>query len=110
MVQLVLSLALVFVIIILPVMIAARMVGAGRTSFWPVVFAVLLQVLFGVLIRLVIENELLLGFTSAVGGSLIYSFALKTTILRGFAISLLAVGIVVVALLLLTGVASVLGL
>jgi hypothetical protein len=110
MMQLVFSLAIIFVIIIYPVMLAARFVGAGKTGFGSVVFALFLLVIAGILIRLFVTNEIGVGLITIPVGSIIYSFALDTTILRGFAISILAVTIVVVAVVLLSGVFGVLGM
>jgi hypothetical protein len=109
MMQLVVSLAIIFVIIIYPVMLAARLVGAGKTGFGSVLFAVFLQACAGILIRLFTTNQLVAGLIALIVGSIIYSMALDTTILRGFAISILAVTIVVVAVVLLSGVFAVFG-
>jgi hypothetical protein len=110
MMQLVFSLAIIFVIIIYPVMLAARLVGAGKTGFGSVLFAVFLQAGAGILIGLFTTNQLVAVLIALIFGSIIYSMALDTTILRGFAISILAVTIVVVAVVLLSGVFGVLGM
>ena len=110
MIQLVISLAIVFIIVIYPVMLAARLVGAGKTGVGSAVFAVFLQLCFGILIKLFAVDQLVAGLIAIIGGSLIYSLALETTILRGFAISILAVAIVVAAFLLLAGSLSILGI
>ncbi len=110
MIQLVFSFAIIFFIIIYPVMLAARLVGAGKTGFGSVVFSVLLQVSLGLIIRLFVADELVGGLIALIGGSIIYSLALDTTILRGFAISILAVTILVVGLFLLAGIFAALGM
>ena len=110
MIQLVISIAIVFIIVIYPVMLAARLVGAGKTGAGSAVFAVFLQLCFGILIKLFVVNQLVAGLIAVIGGSLIYSLALDTTILRGFAISILAVAIVAAAFLLLAGSLSILGM
>ena len=108
--QLVISLTIIFIIIIYPIMLAARLVGAGKTGFGSVVFSLFLLIIAGVLIRLFTTNEIGVGLITIVVGSIIYSFALDTTILRGFAISILAALIVVVAFIALSGVFAVLGM
>ena len=85
-------------------MLAARLVNAGKTGFGSVLFSVFLQMCLGLLIRLFIVNELAAVVIAVIGGSVIYSLVLDTTILRGFAISLLSVTIVVIAAILLSGV------
>jgi len=110
MIQLVISLAIIFIIIIYPVMLAARLVGAGKTGFGSVVFSLFLLVIAGILIRLFVSNEIGVGLITIPVGSIIYSFALDTTILRGFVISVLAVLIVVVAFIALSGIFAVLGM
>lgn len=110
MIQLVFSLAIGFIFVIYPVMLAARLVGAGETGVWSAVFAVFLQLCFGICIEFFVVNQFIAGLFAVVGGSLIYALALKTTILRGFAISILAVAIVAAAALLLAGSLSILGM
>ena len=61
MTQIVISFAIIFVIIIYPIMLAARLVGAGKTGFGSVVFSLLLLVIAGILIRLFITDEIVVG-------------------------------------------------
>ena len=110
MMQIVISLAIIFIIIIYPVMLAARLVGAGKTGFGSVVFSVFLQLFLGILIKVFIVSELVAVLSAVIGGSVIYSSALDTSILRGFAISILAVIIVVGTIFLLAGIFAVLGM
>ena len=110
MIQLVISLALIFLIIIYPVMLAARFVGAGKTGLGSVIFSIFLLVIAGVLIRLFVTNEIAVGLITIPVGSIIYSFALDTTILSGFAISIQAALIVVVAFIALSGIFTVFGM
>lgn len=110
MTQIVISLAIIFIIIIYPVMLAARLVGAGKTGFGSAVFSVLLQSCLGILIKVFILSELVAVLIAVIGGSVIYSLALDTTILRGFAISMLAVTIVLGTMFLLAGIFAVLGM
>ena len=110
MIQLIISFAIIFIIIIYPIMLAARLVGAGKTGVGSVVFSLFLLLIAGVLIRLFTTNEIAVGLITISVGSIIYSFALDTTILRGFAISILAVLIVVVALIALSGIFTAFGM
>jgi hypothetical protein len=110
MIQLVISLAIIVIIIIYPVMLAARLVGAGKTGFGSAVFSVFLQACLSLVIRLFIASELVAVLIAIIGGSLIYSMALETTILRGFAVSILAVTIAVVAVVLFAGSLSIFGM
>ena len=109
MIQLVISLTIIFVIIIYPIMLAARLVGAGKTGFGSVVFALILLVTAGLIIRLFITDEIVVGLVTIPAGSVIYAFALDTTILRGFAIAILAAVIVLVAALMLSGIFTAFG-
>ena len=110
MIQLVISFAIIFIIIIYPIILAARLVGAGKTGFSSVVFALFLLAIAGILIRLFITDEIVVGLITVPVGSIIYSYALDTTILRGLAISILAMLIVVVAFIALSGLYTVFGI
>lgn len=110
MIQLVISLAIIFIIIIYPIMLAARLVGAGKTGFGSVVFALFLLVIAGIIIRLFITDEIVVGLVTIPVGSIIYSFALDTTILRGFVIAILAALIVLFAALVLSGIFTAFGM
>jgi hypothetical protein len=71
-------------------MIAARLVKANKTGFGSAVLALFLQlILAGAMLNLGPGPTLAL-IISVIGGAVIYAFALDTTILRGFIVSLLA--------------------
>ena len=110
MIQLLISFSIIFIIIIYPIMLAARLVGAGKTGFGSVVFSLFLLAIAGILIRLFITDEIFVGLITIPVGSIIYSYALDTTILRGFAIALLAALIVVFAVLALSGIFTAFGM
>ena len=109
MTQIVISFVIIFLIIIYPIMLAARLVGAGKTGVGAVTFSLLLLVIAGILIRLFITNELAVGLVTIPVGSIIYSYTLDTTIPRGFAISILAALIVVVAFIALSAIFTAFG-
>lgn len=48
MIQLVISLAIIFIIIIYPIMLAARLVGAGKTGIGSVIFSLFLLMIAGI--------------------------------------------------------------
>lgn len=106
MIQLIVAGLIAFLVAIYPVMLAARMVGAGRTGVGTVLFALLLQAIFGIEIRLLVADPLLQGLAAVLIGSTIYAFVLDTSILRGFAISVITLVIVVLGLLLFAGLGS----
>jgi hypothetical protein len=100
--QLIISLALVVFVVTYPVMLAARFVGAGRTGFGSAVISFVLLTSLSLVIRLYVINELIALLIAVIGGSLIYSWVLDTTVLRGFIVSILSIAIAVVVILFLT--------
>jgi len=84
-------------------MLAAKIVGAGKTGFGPAVLAVILQACLSILIRQFVPSDLIALLAAVTVGSIIYSLTLDTTILRGFAVSILVVVIFVAAMLLFAG-------
>ena len=100
MMHLLLGFASVLAVTDVPVIVAARIVGARKTGFWSAVFAVFLQlILTGGLLQFGPRPAVAL-IVVVVGGALIYAFALDTTILRGFFVSLL-VGLIAAGIALL---------
>ena len=94
-----LSTALV-AILIFPVMIAARMVGAERPGFGPALLAVFLQACLSALLQAFSTNPIFAVGVAVVGGAAIYAFALATSLIKGFLISILATIIAVVFMVL----------
>jgi hypothetical protein len=100
--------AVVIVILLLtvvPVMIAARIVGAGRTGFWISLLALFVSYLIvGIALRIFHGGGLLSVFAAALGFMLI----LDTTYLRGLAVVLLQYVItgVIVVILMFTAIGS----
>ena len=100
--------AVVIVILLLtvvPVMIAARIVGAGRTGFWISLLALFVSYLtVGIALRIFHGGGLLSVFAAALGFMLI----LDTTYLRGLAVVLLQYVItgVIVVILMFTAIGS----
>ncbi|MDP9126462.1 MAG: hypothetical protein M3N82_18005 [Pseudomonadota bacterium] len=83
---LLIALALILLITIAPVMIAARIVGAGRTGFWICLLALFVSlIIVGVAVRMFHGGGLLAFFVAPLGFMLI----LDTTYLRGLGIVVL---------------------
>ena len=83
---LLIALALILLITVAPVMIAARIVGAGRTGFWICLLALFVSlIIVGVAVRMFHGGGLLAFFVAPLGFMLI----LDTTYLRGLAIVVL---------------------
>lgn len=99
--------AVVLLLIAVPVMIAARIVGAGRTGFWMCLLAAIVSsIIVGVAVRVLHGGGLLSFFVAPVG----YMWILDTTYLRGLAmvvLQYLAVAVLAV-LLMFTAVGSML--
>lgn len=103
MTQLILMFAALVAVLVLPVMFAARMVGAERTGFGAAFIAVILQIVLSGLVEQFATNQLIAVVIAIIGGSAIYSFTLSTTLLKGLFISIIATIIAVVAIVLLAG-------
>ncbi len=89
--------------LLLPVMLAARMVGAGRTGFGSALLAVFLQACLSALLQAFSSNPIFAIGVTIVGGSAIYAFALDTSLLKGLVVSVLATIIAFFVILLLAG-------
>lgn len=116
---LVLAIAVSIAFAVLPVMFAARFVGAGRTTFGWVLLAVVVQGVVSGLLNGLVTNFLVtspgmagpLGalITIVAASSAIYAFVLDTTFLKGFLIGVISVVVVVVVLLVAAAVFGVVG-
>ena len=95
---LLIAIVLILLITVAPVMVAARIVGAGRTGFWMCLLALIVSsVIVGVAVRMFHGGGLLAFFASALGFMLI----LDTTYLRGLGIVVLQyliIGLIAVVL------------
>jgi hypothetical protein len=86
-------LLVVVVVTVLPVMLAAGLVGARNAGFWAALVAVLLHAGLSQLAHHLIGDPLLALVLRLLGGAAIYAYALETSLWRGFAVSVLAVAI-----------------
>ena len=104
--QVILWIAVLVAVIVFPVMLSARVLGAARTSFGAALLAVIAQIILSALTRYFDSSHLIMFCIMAIGGSVIYAYFLSTTLLRGFFISILATVISGVAIVLLAGMFS----
>ena len=95
MMQIVVVLIVGVCIAVLPVMLAAKMVNAERTTFGASLLAVILQAIFSAALQRLEASHIAVLAIDVVGGSIIFSVVLGTTILRGFIIGILVVAITV---------------
>ena len=92
-------LALVLLVTVVPVMIAARIVGAKRTGFWICLVALVVSSLIvGLAVRMFHGGGLLAFFASALG----FMWILDTTYWRGLGIVILQYLIIVLLVVILT--------
>lgn len=96
-----------FAIAVIPVMLAARLVGAGRHSFGAALLAVILQAILSVVLRSASLSPLVIIIVAVLVGSAIYAYALDTTMVRGFLLSIIAA---VISVLVVVGLGSLLAL
>jgi hypothetical protein len=108
--SIVVAFALLIGITVLPVMLSAKLIHAGKTGFGSALLAVFLQACLSGVIQSFVPNIFIAALIAIIGGSAIYAFVLDTTMLRGFAICILTLVITVVTILLLAGSLSVLGI
>jgi len=97
--------AVILLLTVVPVMIAARVVGARRTGFWISVLALIVSYLIvGAALRMFHVGGLLSLFAAALG----YMLILDTTYLRGLAVAILQhiFAAVIVVILLFTALGS----
>jgi hypothetical protein len=100
-------LAIVLLITVAPVMIAARIVGAGRTGFWISLLALIVSFLIvGFAVRVFHGGGLLAFFAAPLGFMLI----LDTTYLRGLGIVVIQylIAILIAVVLMFTAIGSML--
>ena len=96
-----------FAIAVIPVMLAARLVGAGRHGFGAALLAVILQAILSVVLRSASLSPLVIIIVAVLVGSAIYAYVLDTTMVRGFLLSIIAA---VISVLVVVGLGSLLAL
>jgi len=98
------GLAIIIAVTVVPVMIAARLVGARKTGFGAALFALFLWIVLAAALLNVITHPILLAACSVLGGAAVFAFALDTTMLRGLIVSFLS-GLIASALAWIIGAA-----
>lgn len=89
------------VIAVLPVMFAARLVGAGRTGFGWSLLAIIFQGIAWSLVQAFVATPIVALIVAVVVGSAVYAFILDTSWLKGLLIGIIAmiIGVVVFVVL-----------
>lgn len=93
--------AVVVAFAVVPVMLAARFVGAGRRGFGTALVAVIAQSALSAATREFAPNLGVALLVAVVAGSAIYAFVLDTTLIRGFLIGIVSTVIGVVVLVII---------
>jgi len=99
--HLILIFAAIAFALILPVMLAARVVGADRTGFGSAFLAVIFQTLLSIALKEFVHSQTLEIVIALVGGSAIYAFTLGTSLIKGFFVSIIATIITLVVIFML---------
>lgn len=103
----VLIFAVVVVVAVVPVMLAARFVGAGRVGFGSALVAVIVQSVLSAAMRAFAPSVGVALLVAILAGSAIYAFVLDTTFIRGFLIGIISTIVGVVVLVILANVLAV---
>ena len=103
MIGLLIALAVVALILVVPVMIGARMVGAEKTNFGAALLAVILLTVLAVIVQKLGFGPFVGFVVTAVVGAGLLAFLLGTTFWRGMAVSVIASVVQIGALLVLAG-------
>ncbi len=90
-------------ITVIPVMVAAKLIGAENSGFWTCFFAVILSSITGSLCETLISNELLAGMSVFVITAIAFSVVLGASFLQSVVISLVAVALQLATALLFLG-------
>lgn len=107
MIDLLISAAIATLITVVPIMFAARIVRARRSNFFAALLAAILIVAVSILAEMYVPLPWLAALLTVVVSAALFAVLLGTTLVRGFAISLLAfiitVGVIVVLSMTLSG-------
>ena len=93
--------AIAVAVAVVPVMLAARFVGAGRVGFGSALVAVIVQSILSAATRAFAPSVGVAPLVAVLAGSAIHAFVLDTTLIRGFVIGIVStiVGVVVLVIL-----------
>lgn len=98
-----LIIALLVALTVVPVMVGARVMRADNTGFGTALFAVVLLAALSAAIEYFIANQALAFLVAVAGGAAILAGVLRTTLLRGLAVSVIVVGVQLLVLLVAAG-------
>ena len=96
---LILTLVAVVAIVVLPVKIAAGLVGAERTGFGSALLAAVLQFFLVAIVQMVMPDGFLEIVAAVIVGSVVYAYLLGTSVMKGLVISIVATVIAVIAVI-----------
>ncbi len=100
MLDLLLFAVILVAVAVIPVMLAARLVGARRRGLLPALAAVILLSALSILIQETIAHDALQFVAVVAGGAAIFALTLGTSLLRGLGVAVVVVGIQVLAAML----------
>jgi asparagine N-glycosylation enzyme membrane subunit Stt3 len=103
MIQILIMIAVIVGLTVVPVMLAAKFIGAGKTGFGAALLAVFLQACLTRATQHFVSDQSLAMAIVVVASSAVFSFTLDTTILRGFVVSILTIVITLVVIALFSG-------
>ena len=95
--------AVLAVVLVIPIMIGARLVGAKNTGFGSALLAVVIIAGISAAIEIFVVNDIVAFITAVAVGALVLSGILGTTFFRGLAVSVIATIIQVVVILVFAG-------
>ncbi len=91
--------AVVAVVLVVPVMIGARMVGAKNTGFGSAFLAVIILAFFSSAIDALVVDDVLAVLAAVIFGTFVLAWILGTTFFRALAVSVIATIIQAVAII-----------
>lgn len=98
-----LMLAVLVAVTVVPVMIAARLLGAQRSGLFPALFAVIVQSALYKLVQHYAGGEVAEFLLSVLGSTLVFMFILGTSFVRALLLGVLVLIIQVLVILALAG-------
>jgi hypothetical protein len=101
--SLLLILTVAIAILVVPIMIAARLVGAEKTSFGSCLLTAFMMSVVSNLTDGMLQDKLLSFIVNTLLGAIVVMFVLDTSFLKGLCVSILATAIVFVVMLALAG-------
>lgn len=91
--------AVLAIVLVIPIMLGARIVGARNTGFGSALLAVVILAAFSAAVENFVANDIVAFVVAAVIGAIVLAGVLGTTFYRGLAVSVIAAIIQAVAIL-----------